>query len=124
MEFPPDIQRKSSKGSALELRKLYSSKEKSNSKDHRDIKEPPRDYYRDYHPKDRDSYSKKKRSSEKSQTHNLNKTHKALSGKLTSSNPRQTKFERTMGHPLRQDKSPTNANGIQNRIKIMDFLKF
>ena len=92
MDFPQEIQRKSSKGSALELRKLYSSKEKSNSKDHKDIKEPPRDYYRDYQAKDRDSYSKKKRSSDKSQTNNLNKTHKALSGKLASSNPRQTKF--------------------------------
>ena len=46
LEPSQEIQRKSSKGSAYELRKMYSSKEKSNSKDHKD-------YYRDYQPKER-----------------------------------------------------------------------
>ena len=58
MEFTQEIQRKSSKGSAYDLRKMYNSKEKSASKDKKD----PRDFYRDYQNKERDSYSKKKKS--------------------------------------------------------------
>ena len=37
---------------------MYNSKEKSCSKDKKD----PRDFYRDYQNKERDSYSKKKKS--------------------------------------------------------------
>ena len=49
----------------------------------------------------------------------FNKTHKTLSGKL-SSTIRPSKFGETMGNPHRCSKSP---NSRQNRLKIMDFLK-
>jgi hypothetical protein len=98
MEASQELQRKSSKSSAYELKKLFNSKEKSHSKD-------PKDYYPNYNHKDqhkeRDSYSKKKRSVERTYVNNLNKTHKTLSGKLAATNLRPNKFEKTTANPLR-----------------------